>query len=329
MVVSIFENGKWGKTEIKPLTPFSMHPGAKVLHYAQEIFEGLKAFKTSSGKICLFRPQKNITRMTRSAEIMAIPPFPEDVFLDSMKALVSELKDFVPEEPGALYLRPTLIATNTALGVAPSTEYIFYVLASPVGGYFGSLAPGEPASVKVLVTDKYVRAVRGGLGAAKTGANYAASLRAVSEAKKNGFDNVLFLDAIERKYIEELSGMNVFFVEKNKLYTPSLGDTILDGVTRKSLIELAALDNTIQIEEKSLDIHDILNKISQGQITEAFACGTGASVTSIVQFGFKSQNHTVGNGKPGAVTRRLYKALTDIQFGRMAPPNSEWCLECL
>jgi branched-chain amino acid aminotransferase len=327
MILSLFENGKWGAPKCTDLDFFSMHPGAKVLHYAQEIFEGLKAFRAKNGKIQLFRPELNIQRMSRSAEIMAMPAFPEKDYLDGLVKLVSELRDFVPEEPGALYLRPTMIATTTTLGVAPASDYVFYILASPVGGYFGNLPPGEPASISVLVSEKYVRAVRGGLGSAKTGANYAASLRAVAEAKSKKYDNVLFLDAIERKYIEELSGMNVFFVKGDTLITPILGDTILDGTTRRSILEIAQHEGQIKIEERAFSLDELTRDVQAGKITEAFACGTGASITAISKLGISTGEVMIGHGKPGSITKKLYQTLTEIQFGRKTPPQSNWCIE--
>ena len=205
MMMARFDKGQWQPWTLCSVQDFHLNPTAKVLHYAQEIFEGLKAFKTASGKTALFRPQENIRRMTRSAEILSMPPYPEGEFLKGMKALVERCRGLVPDEPGALYLRPTMIATDSTLGVAPSTEYAFFVLASPVGGYFGATKSDKPATVSVLVTSDHVRACPGGLGAAKTGANYAASLFAVQMAKKKGFHNVLFLDAIHHRNLEELS----------------------------------------------------------------------------------------------------------------------------
>lgn len=305
----------WSELRFQPTENFSLHPAAKVLHYGQEIFEGLKAFRRQDGSTTLFRPRENVRRMSRSAEIMAMPSFPEAAFLDGVVGLTRELLSFVPTEPGSLYLRPTMVGVSPTLGVAPSQDYLFYILASPVGGYFGDVRSDMPATVAVWVDPVHVRAVRGGLGSAKTGANYAASLRAVNEAKKRGFHNVLFLDAIERKYLEELSGMNVFVVEDGVLRTPPLGDTILAGITRDSLLRIAAALK-IPASEEAIEIHDLIAKLEKGAPIEVFACGTGASVTGIRELGWEDRRVLVGDGRPGPVTTRLYRELLNLQYGR-------------
>lgn len=327
MVLARYSNGSWSKPEIQKTANLNLHPAAKALHYAQEIFEGLKAFHVNS-RICLFRPKENIRRMSRSAEIMAMPPFPEEAFLESTKELVRRCAHLVPQEPGALYLRPTMIATSAQLGVAPSQDYLFYILASPVGGYFGAVKSDKPAGISVWVSDQHVRAAPGGVGAAKTGANYAASLRAVSDCKKKGFANVLFLDAIERRYIEELSGMNVFVVDRGVLKTPPLKDTILDGVTRKSLIQIA---KTLEIpfSEEPIAVDQILQGIQNKTLSEIFACGTGASVTAITELGWKNDRIRVtSNAEAGPITTKLYQALINIQTGKRPAPASDWIIDC-
>ena len=327
MAVAHFQKGEWKACEIVPTKALSLHPGSKVLHYAQEIFEGLKAFKTPKG-ILLFRPQLNIKRMTESAKIMAMPPFPEQEYLRVMKELVNKCEKFIPEEPGALYLRPTMIGTSPTLGVASANDYMFYVLASPVGGYFGSVKADVPACIQVMVTNEYVRAVRGGVGSAKTGANYAASLRAVTEAKKKGFHNVLFLDALERRFLEELSGMNVFVVDNGVLSTPALGDTILKGVTRDSILALAQTMN-IPTREDAIEIEALIKGFDSGRVSEMFACGTGASITAINQIGWKDRKISIGTGgNPGALTSKLYGKLLEIQNGRAEPPSQDWIVKC-
>lgn len=321
-----FSEGKWAAPEITSVANLELHPAAKVLHYAQEIFEGLKAFKRGK-EICLFRPRDNIRRMHRSAEIMAMPPFPEEVFLKGMVSLIAKTKDLVPEAPGALYLRPTMIGTSTQLGVAPSSEYLFYILASPVGGYFGKVNSDKPASISMWVTNEFTRAASGGVGAAKTGANYASSLRAVAESKKRGFSNVLFLDPIKRQTIEELSGMNIFVVQDGILKTPPLKDTILDGITRKTLIELArSLD--IGFKEEATTIDDLVEGARSGRVSEVLACGTGASVTNISSFGWKDETITIGKGLPGPITTRLYQTLMSIQTGNGKPLHDDWIVSC-
>lgn len=332
MAMAEYKNGGWSPLRITPMQSLALHPGAKVLHYAQEIFEGLKAFRHENGNIALFRPQMNIARMTRSAQLMSMPPFPEKEFLSGIRDLVAKSKDFVPGRPGALYLRPTMIATSVALGVAPSSEYLFYVVLCPVGGYFGAVDSGTAAKIRLWVSDSYVRAVRGGVGSAKTGANYAASLTAVQHAKKLGFDNVLFLDALERKNIEEMSGMNVFFVEDGVLCTPPLGDTILNGVTRDSIISIAKQKN-IKVIEKHISIDHLIKRCEAGDDVEFFACGTGASITAVSELSYKGKTISVrgkdARGAVGPITHQLYTELLGIQFGNQAPPtghdsSAEW-----
>ncbi len=320
MLLSRYRDGAWSPLETVPYAPLGLEPASKVFHYAQEIFEGLKVFRQPDGGLALFRPEENVRRMSRSAEILALPAFPEAEFLRGLDRYSRELEAFVPQDPGALYLRPTMLGTSPTLGVSAAKEAVFFVCASPVGGYFGSLKSDKPAGVSIWITPDHVRAVRGGLGAAKCGANYAASLRAVSEAKRLGFDNVLFLDAIERRYFEELSGMNVFVVEGTTLRTPPLGDTILDGITRKSIFEVAR-SLGYKVEESPVAIDDVERKLGSGQLGEVFACGTGASVTAVTSLGWKGQKLRVGEGQPGPVTTAIYRALLDIQYGRKEAPK--------
>lgn len=321
-VQSVYKEKKWGPLEYIDDPSIPLHPGAKVLHYAQEIFEGMKVYKTKN-KLNLFRPDANINRMGVSSEIMAMPKFPEPLFMEALFEITKRCQDWIPEEPGTLYLRPTMIASTPTLGVAPSSEYLFYIICSPVSGYFGGAKSDQPAVISVLATKDYVRAVRKGLGRAKTGANYAASLRAVNEAHQKGYNNVLFLDALKQTDIEELSGMNVFVVENNVLKTPPLGDTILAGVTRDSLIELGN-QLGILVKEELLPLERILEGSQSGVVTEFFACGTGAAVTGIGKIGFLGRDYVIGHGQPGPITTQLYKALTDIQFGRTQPKTSDW-----
>jgi branched-chain amino acid aminotransferase len=326
MILSTWKDDVWSPWSLQPMERLTIHPGAKVLHYAQEVFEGLKAYKQKDGSVALFRPQANIARMSRSAVHMAMPPYPEAEYLACLKALVKATLDLVPEQPGSLYLRPTMIGSSTALGVHPASEYLFYVLASPVGGYFGDVVTDVPASVSIFVTDQHARAVRGGLGAAKTGANYAASLRAVADAKAQGFNNVLFLDAVERSYLEELSGMNVFAVIDGVLRTPPLGDTILAGVTRDSLLKIAA-QLRIAAEETPISTKELFSGLSNGRTTEVFACGTASAVTSIRELGWHGEKIRVADGKPGPIATQLYRQLTGIHSGHIAAPESGWLVK--
>jgi branched-chain amino acid aminotransferase len=255
---------------------------------------------------------------------MAMPDFPEAEFMEMISKMAKQLDHLVPAKPGALYFRPTMIGTSESLGVATSEEFEFFVLASPAGGYFKDVSSDKPVSVKIKVSDKYTRAAPGGTGSAKTGGNYAASLRAILEAKNEGFSNVLFLDAREKSNIEELGGMNFFVVDQGKLKTPPLGDTILAGITRDSILRLAkALD--IPCSEEELSIYDVADKIKQGKITEAFACGTAATISSISQLGWKNETLNLGSSsEAGPVSTLLYKTLTDIQHGKSKAPESNW-----
>jgi branched-chain amino acid aminotransferase len=322
MATAEYRDGAWHSSQIVKTQDLDLSPASKVLHYGQEVFEGLKVFRSNKG-LSLFRPDRNIQRMAASAEILAMPPVPADLYLKALKDLSRQLESFVPPEPGALYLRPTLIGTTPTLGVQSASEFLFFVLASPVGGYFGDLKLERPASIDVLVTKKYVRAVRGGLGRAKTAANYAASLRAVSEAKKQGFANILFLDAIHQSDLEELSGMNVFVVEGGTLKTPRLGDTILEGVTRDTILALARASG-IRCEESTISMSQLIRGLETGLVTELFACGTASSVTSITQLGWDGKRLKVGNGEPGELSTRLFRMLTDTQYGRLNPLDSQW-----
>jgi len=321
---SHYSKGKWGPTEYSSDLIMRIGSSAKVLHYAQEIFEGMKAFRQVDGSVAFFRPHANWARLNYSARLMAMPDFPEAEFMEMISKMAKQLDHLVPAKPGALYFRPTMIGTSESLGVATSEEFEFFVLASPAGGYFKDVSSDKPVSVKIKVSDKYTRAAPGGTGSAKTGGNYAASLRAILEAKNEGFSNVLFLDAREKSNIEELGGMNFFVVDQGKLKTPPLGDTILAGITRDSILRLAkALD--IPCSEEELSIYDVADKIKQGKITEAFACGTAATISSISQLGWKNETLNLGSSsEAGPVSTLLYKTLTDIQHGKSKAPESNW-----
>lgn len=325
-VSSHYSHGNWSAIEQTTNLDIQISSAAKVFHYAQEIFEGLKAYKQVSGKHVLFRPQANIKRMNESARIMAMPVMPEDLQMEAYKTVVSHLRHLVPNVPGALYLRPTMIGTSDSLGVAPSENYEFFVIASPVGGYFKDISADKPITVKIKVSENYVRAAPGGTGAAKTGGNYAASLRAIQEAKKLGYSNVLFLDAKEKSYIEELGGMNFFVVDEGVLKTPPLGDTILAGITRDSILRLAkSLD--IVAKEETLSIFDVLEKIKSKKITEAFACGTAATISSISHIDYNGECLTIGSGTSGEISTQLFKTLTQIFEGKQQAPESHWIVE--
>lgn len=306
----------WHSPRVEARTSFQLDPAAAVLHYAQEIFEGLKAYKRDDGGVNLFRPDANARRFRSSAERMAMAPLPEPLFLEAVEQLVRIDRAWMPGGEGSLYLRPFMIANEVFLGVKPSAEYIFAVIASPVGSYF----KGGPAPVTIWVSETYTRAAVGGTGAVKNGGNYAASLRAQAEAIEHGCDQVVFLDAVERRYIEELGGMNVFFVfDDGSLLTPPLG-TILPGITRDSIIQLAK-DSGTRVREELYSIDQWRADAASGKLKEAFACGTAAVISPIGKVKSASGEFLINGGVAGPVAMRLRKTLVDIQYGRAADPH--------
>lgn len=307
----------WHDLEIKPYGPLTLDPACSVLHYAQEIFEGLKAYRQENGSIALFRPQQNAARFGKSALRMEMPPLPEDLFLESITQLIHLDKNWVPDGSGSLYLRPFMFASEAFLGVRPSTEYLYLLIASPVGAYFS----GGKDTVKIWVSEKTSRAAPGGTGAAKCGGNYAASLIAQAEAYKNGCDQVVFLDTTERKWFEELGGMNVFFVFNNgELVTPPIGDTILEGITRASVITLAQ-DMGLKIVERRYAFEQMQADLAGGKLVEAFACGTAAAIAPISEVRSTQGNFIIGSGGVGPVAGKIRKTLLDIQYGRTTDPH--------
>lgn len=309
----------WVDARIEPYAPFSLDPACLVLHYAQEIFEGLKAYKWADGSIALFRPEMNARRFNRSAERMCMPEVPEELFLQGVAELVKLEADWIPSSAGtSLYIRPTMIAVEPVLGVKPSDHYYFYIILSPVGAYYaGGFNP-----VKIMVEDRYVRAVPGGTGEAKTGGNYASSLKAGLEAKKKGFDQVLWLDGIERRYIEEVGAMNMFFAYGNVVVTAPLEGSILNGVTRNSVLSLAE-ELGFTVAERKIDIDTIMADIAGGRITEAFGSGTAAVITPVGALCYKEQQLNIGSGGVGSLTQKLYDTLTGIQTGHI-PDRFGW-----
>ena len=306
----------WHDARVEPRSPISMDPAAAVLHYAQEIFEGLKAYKRDDGGVNLFRPDANARRFRSSAERMAMAPLPEPLFIEAVEQLVRIDRAWMPGGEGSLYLRPFMIANEVFLGVKPSAEYIFAVIASPVGSYF----KGGPAPVTIWVSETYTRAAVGGTGAVKNGGNYAASLRAQAEAIEHGCDQVVFLDAVERRYIEELGGMNVFFVfDDGSLLTPPLG-TILPGITRDSIIQLAK-DSGTRVREEPYTIDQWRADAASGKLKEAFACGTAAVISPIGKVKSASGEFLINGGVAGPVAMGLRKTLVDIQYGRAPDPH--------
>ncbi|MGE5583274.1 MAG: branched-chain amino acid aminotransferase [Bacillota bacterium] len=312
-----FRKGQgWVEPKISRYSPFLLDPAAVVLHYGQEIFEGLKAYAAEDGRILLFRPEQNAKRMYRSAERMCMEPFPEEYFLKATETLVNLEKRWIPRAPGtSLYIRPTLVGLGAALGVHPATEYLFFIILSPVAAYFKE--GFKP--IKLYVEDYYVRSVIGGVGDAKTGGNYAASLMAGAKAEQKGFSQVLWLDAREKKYVEEVGAMNMFFVFGKTLVTPNLGGSILPGITRASVIELAR-SLGYQVEERRISIEEVINGANNGSLTEAFGSGTAAVISPVGSLYFKEKDYLINNNQVGKITEELYTKLVDIQYGRAKDP---------
>lgn len=319
-----YEIGKgWYDAEIVPLHDLTLSPAAAVLHYSQEVFEGLKAYKRADGGINLFRPEENIKRFNRSAVRMAMPEVDPDIHMQALKQLVSLDENWVPEASGAsLYIRPAMIATSHKLGLGAANEYLHFIITSPVGPYF----PEGFKPVSVYVSDTYRRAVVGGVGDAKTGGNYAASLFVSEDAQKKGYTQVLWLDAVEGKYVEEVGAMNICFVYEGKhIVTPELTGSILPGITRDSVLKLAK-HMGYEVTEGRLDISDILKDIRSGAITEAFGCGTAAVISPVNRLCFKEENYDVGSKEAGPVAEALFDELTGIQYGVKPDPFS-WVLK--
>jgi branched-chain amino acid aminotransferase len=313
----------WHDGRLEPYGPIVLDPSTSVFHYAQEIFEGLKAYRQAGGPIAAFRPQRNAARFNASAIRMAMPELPESAFIRAIELLVTQDSDWVPTVEGhSLYLRPFMIATHRGLGVSrPSPSYLFTVIASPVGPYFSS-GPVKPVSV--WLAENYTRAAVGGTGAAKTGGNYAAGFAGQQEAVENGCDQVVWLDAAEHRWVEEMGGMNLFFVFGSgadaRIMTPGLTGTLLAGITRETLLTLAP-DLGIPASEGRISVAQWREGCASGEITEVFACGTAAAVTPVGSVKSANGSWTVGAGRPGPVTTRLRRQLLGIQFGQLPDPH--------
>ena len=302
----------WHDAKVGPRAPLTLDPATAVLHYAQEIFEGLKAYRLADGGMALFRPEQNARRFQRSAKRLAMPELPEEMFLQACKQLVEVDKDwFPPVDGGSIYLRPFMIASEVFLGVKPSAEYLFMVIASAAGNYFKS---GTPA-ISIWVSDQYTRAAPGGTGAAKCGGNYAASLVAQSEAIKQGCDQVVFLDAAEHRWVEELGGMNLFFLfDDGSMITPPADGTILEGITRDSVLTLAR-EQGLNVREERYAIDQWQADAESGRLVEAFACGTAAVITPVGKVQSAKGSFTIGAGGAGQMTQQIRSKLVDIQRG--------------
>ncbi len=312
----------WHDAKIVPFGNLSLHPAATVFHYGAEIFEGLKAYKTPNGDIQLFRPTENIARMNNSAERICLPKLDPDFALEALKKFVDTEREWVPDADGtSLYLRPYLFGNDETLGVHTIQNAKYIVIASPVGSYY----PEGINPVKIMIETEDVRAVRGGTGYTKCGGNYAASNRAGEVAEKKGFSQVLWLDGVERKYIEEVGAMNVMFKIDGVVVTPKLTGSILPGVTRKSCIQLLK-DKGIPVEERLLSVDELMEAAENGHLEEAWGCGTAAVVSPIGQLSYGDNNHIVNHFKIGEVTQYLYDTLTGIQWGKL-PDTHGWTVK--
>ncbi|UCG00981.1 MAG: branched-chain amino acid aminotransferase [Candidatus Heimdallarchaeota archaeon] len=325
MFVMEYKNGVWENPVIRKYSPIDLDPSAIVLHYAQEIFEGQKAFSTPDGHINLFRPDRNAQRFNSSARRMMMPEIDPENYLFALKELIKLEKDWAPKSLGtSLYIRPTMIGTEPGLGVRPSTDYLFYVILSPSGPYF----PEGFQCVKIFVSEFYIRAASGGTGNVKTGGNYAASLLVGSEAEQYGCSQVLWLDAIQKEYVEEVGASNIFFVFDDVIYTAPLSSgTILPGVTRDSTIQLAK-DKGLNVEEEALSIKNVIKGIHNGKISEVFMSGTAASIAPVGSLYYQNKEHIINNFEIGDISRELYNQLTDIQYGRVEDPY-DWIVKVI
>ena len=323
MFLMNYDEGKgWHDPRIVPYGPIELDPAAMCLHYGQEVFEGLKAYRTEDGRILLFRPDRNMARLNSSNERLCIQAIDEAFAVEAIKKLVSVDQDWIPTAEGtSLYIRPFIFATEAQVGVHPAQELLFAIILSPVGAYY----PEGLNPVKIYVEDKYVRAVRGGMGYTKTGGNYAASLKAQDEAEKVGYTQVLWLDGVERKYIEEVGTMNVFFVIDDEIVTPELQGSILPGVTRMSCIELLKKQG-YKVSERRLSIEEVAEAADAGKLKEAFGSGTAAVISPIGELKWDEKVMTINNGEIGTISQHLYDTLTGIQWGKLPDPYG-WTVE--
>lgn len=320
MFVMNYDTGKgWNNARIVPFGDVALSPAAMCLHYGQEIFEGLKAYRTADGSVQLFRPDENFKRMNVSAERMVIPKIDEEFCLYALKELLKIEEDWVPSTEGAaLYIRPFIFATDPYVGVRPADHYLFMIILSPSGAYYSTgLNP-----VKIYVESRYVRAVRGGTGFAKTAANYAISLAGQDEAHKQDYEQVLWLDGVEQKYVEEVGSMNIFFVIDGKVITPALTGSVLPGITRKSAIEVCR-SRGYEVEERRISIEEIAKAYDDGKLDEVFGTGTAAVISPVGHLKWNDKIMTINDNKIGTVSQMLYDTMTGIQWGKI-PDEFGW-----
>ena len=312
MFIMNYDEGQgWHDPRIVPYQNIALDPAAMCLHYGQEVFEGLKAYRTKKGEILLFRPDRNMARMNKSNERLCIPEFDEEFAVEAIKELVKVDEDWIPTAEGtSLYIRPFIFAVDPHVGVHPAHHLLFVIILSPVGAYY----PEGLNPVKIYVEDNYVRAVKGGIGFAKTGGNYAASLKAQDEASKQGYTQVLWLDGVERKYIEEVGTMNVFFVIDDEVITPELQGSILSGVTRMSCIDILRSWG-LKVSERRLSIDEVAQAAKEGRLKEAFGSGTAAVISPIGELKWGDEVMKINNGEIGEISQKLYDNLTGIQWG--------------
>jgi branched-chain amino acid aminotransferase len=323
MFLADFQEEKgWYDPRVEPYGPLELDPAAAVLHYAQSIFDGLKAFRGVDGKVRLFRPQKHVERMNNSAHRLCIPLLDPALALQSILKVVGIDREWVPRTVGtSLYIRPTIIASEPFLGVRPAKSYVYFVILSPVGAYY----PEGMAPVKILVVDKYVRAVDGGVGGAKTAGNYAASLYASEEAKHAGFTQVLWLDGVHRKYIDEVGTMNIMVKIGDEIVTPPLTGTILPGVTRDSALTLMRQWG-LRVSERQISIDEVVEAHQRGTLEEVWGTGTAAVISPVGELAYKGERMVINHGKIGPLTQRLYDAIVAIQYGQV-PDRLGWTVE--
>lgn len=312
----------WHDARIIPYQPITIEPSAMIFHYGQTVFEGLKAYYSAEGKVLLFRPEKNMQRLNQSNDRLCIPKIDEELALQALKELINIDRDWIPKAEGtSLYIRPFIISTEPALGVHPAHQYKFMIILSPVGSYYEEgIHP-----VKIAVESKYVRAVAGGTGQAKTAGNYASSLKAQEVAEENGYSQVLWLDGVEKKYVEEVGSMNIFFKINGEVVTPKLNGSILPGITRDSIIHLLKHWN-VPVVEKRISIDEVYQAYKEGVLEEVFGTGTAAVISPVGELYWNNEKLLVNGGQTGELSMKLYNTLTDIQLGKELDPFG-WVVE--
>ncbi|MDR0396273.1 MAG: branched-chain amino acid aminotransferase [Oscillospiraceae bacterium] len=316
MFVMDYEDGAWRSARIQPYGSLMLDPACSALHYSQSVFEGLKAYRAADGSIRLFRARDNFERMNVSCDRLCVPRIDVDFALEAMKRLLRLEAEWAPSAPDTtMYIRPTIIAVDPYLGVHASEKYLFYIILSPSGPYF----PDGMAPVRIYVEDEYVRAARGGMGFAKTGGNYAASILAGAIAQKKGFTQVLWLDGTQRRFVEEVGSMNIFFKVRGELWTPRLNGSILPGITRSSVLALAQAMG-VRAVEKDIDIYELFDLGARGELEEAFGSGTAAVISPVGMLRLRNRDLIINNFQTGPLSQRLYDTLTGVQYGRLTDP---------